>query len=161
MPINVTIKCPGSDFGFTWECNSDEAHELWDECETMADQQGVDASGVAGAVIQSLYKDGEPKTEERARIWAPGLGHLRGVARDEQQSRRGQDDRPGRRVGRPDLNLRPCRASKHQGGYQDVRARQAGDQAPRAVAARQLGRGSRSTPAKATTVVNSACHDQL
>ena len=73
MPINVTIKCPGSDFGFIWECNSDEAHELWDECETMADQQGVDASGVAGAVIQSLYKDGEPKTEVAQyglRVWA-------------------------------------------------------------------------------------------
>jgi hypothetical protein len=73
MPINVTIKCPGSDFGFIGKGSSDEAHELWDDCETMADQQGVDASGAAGAVIQILYKDGEPETEVAQyglRVWA-------------------------------------------------------------------------------------------
>jgi hypothetical protein len=72
VPINITIKRPGGDFGFIWECSSDEAQKLWDECETMAAQQGRNAHTVAAAAIQSLYDRGEPKTEVAQRglqVW--------------------------------------------------------------------------------------------
>ena len=58
MTIDVTIKQrPGlKDYNINWSGSSDEAHKIWDECEVLASNQGLDAITVAEASIQSLYK---------------------------------------------------------------------------------------------------------
>lgn len=74
MSIDVIIKMrPGvEDFSFGWDSSSDEARNLWEECEAMADEQGRDALAIAGAVIQGLYDHGEPQGEvaqRGLRVW--------------------------------------------------------------------------------------------
>jgi hypothetical protein len=66
VPINVTIERPGGGCGFTWECSSGEAHTLWDECATLANQQGIDALIFAAATIRSVYEGVEQRRQSRS-----------------------------------------------------------------------------------------------